>query len=105
MGSDTFFAALGLLVCLGLAVHMALGRSRQLRVNAWFARMSWALRAWWQRKPWRRGDRRLAKDVAEDAIRRARSSSRTDGQGHGEWEGNVYFPKRFEERRRKRKLH
>lgn len=95
-----WLAAVGLVICLALAVHMLLPTRPRARVNAAVARLGERLtqalesvRNWRQR----RLRERAATDEANELIRRA---SRRDG----EWEGNVYRPKSFEDKD-KRKLH
>ena len=93
----TLLAATGLVVCIALALHMALPYRAQARVNAGLARLG----AWVQAQidritGWRRRQRqtRAAALEAERVIRRARESAQ---QGRdGEWDGNVYRPTRFE---------
>ena len=67
---ERVFAALGLLVCVALALQMLVPVRRQARLIAW-ARDPFGLRA-----------RRKARAAADDAIRRA--------QRHKRWKGNVY---------------
>ncbi|KQY89116.1 MULTISPECIES: hypothetical protein [Roseateles] len=94
----TLLAVAGLVVCLVLALHMALPYRIRARVDATLARVG----AWLQGQAsratgWRRRQRqtRAAALEAERVIRRARESaqkSRVDG----EWDGNVYRPKNFD---------
>lgn len=99
---QTLLAATGLVVCIALAVHMALPYRWQAGVNAAAA----SLLAWLKRQAdrvtgWRRQQRqtRAAALEAERVIRRARESAlhdARDGRTDGEWDGNVYRPKSFE---------
>lgn len=95
-------AAIALLTCLALAVHMALPARLRRRVDAGLARLGAAAlarlelaRRWRQR----RLRERAANDAAAELIRRARQSSREPGDRAppaGEWDGNVYRPKSFD---------
>jgi hypothetical protein len=97
---QTVLAAVGLGICIALAVHMALPYRAQARVDAWVARLS----AWFQAQMdratgWRRRQRqtRAAALEAERVIRRARESAQQgENRVDGEWDGNVYRPKSFE---------
>jgi hypothetical protein len=94
----TVFAATGLAVCIALALHMALPWRARSRVDAAFARLAGWLRGQVDRATgWRRRQRqtRAAALEAERVIRRARESSLRD-KAEGEWDGNVYRPKRFD---------
>ena len=90
---ETFFAGLTLAVCLLLALRLAIGRSRRLRLDGWVRRRSGALRRGRPRLVARRKLRRSSAEAADAAIRRARG---------GRWDGNVYRPHSF---RRPRKPH
>lgn len=96
------FAATVLLICIGMAVHMALPLRGQLWLNARLRRAQWQARDAWQwLSGWRH--RRGAKKTAEAAIKRARAGSKIVD---GEWDGNVYRPKNFDPKQRdKRDLH
>ena len=88
------FASLGLLICLALALHMCLGRRQQLRLEAaWTGAWSWLTTRGLRRFNAR--ERRCAAHAAAlDAIERAKGSGRAH---EGQWDGNVYRPKQFEE--------
>ena len=73
---EKIFAALGLAVCIALAVQMMLPRALVLR---WRARLI----AWW-RDPLGAKARAQAKAAAEVAIQQARRAPR------GRWQSNVY---------------
>ncbi len=73
---DKIFAAVGLAVCIALAVQMMLPRALVLR---WRVRLI----AWW-RDPLGAKARAQAKVAAEAAIQQARRMPR------GRWKGNVY---------------
>lgn len=99
---QTVLAATGLVVCIALAVHMALPYRWQARVDA-AARglVSWAQLQMARLTGWRRRQRqtRVAALEAERVIRRARESALHDARDSrtgGEWDGNVYRPKSFE---------
>lgn len=101
----TVLAALGLVVCIALAVHMALPWRARARVDAAVARlMGWVQRQMARLTGWRRRQRqtRAAALEAERVIRRAREAAlREQGQRlGGEWDGNVYRPKSFEKPRK-----
>ena len=96
MNFSTVMAAAGLLTCIFLAIRMALpARSRQ-QLDASLRRMGWRLRdkasamGVWLRA---QRHRKTAAGEAEAAIRRAQS---TASKPEGEWDGNVYRPKRFD---------
>ncbi|WP_343631459.1 hypothetical protein [Roseateles sp.] len=91
-------AALGLLVCILLAIDMALPYRHQAAWRAWVQRrrgsgFSFGLRGRFNS----RDRRRAAHDAALDAIARAKNRS-------GTWDGNVYHGEEFE-RRQRRKPH
>lgn len=99
---NTVLAAIGLVVCIALAVHMALPYRLQARVDA-ALQGAWA----WVRLQaarlmgWRRQQRqaRAAALEADRVIRRARESAlhdARDSRTDGAWEGNVYRPKSFD---------
>ena len=98
----TLLAATGLVVCIALAVHMALPWRLQARVDAALARTAGWVRALAARATsWRREQRqtRAAAREAERVIRRARESAlhdMRDSRIDGAWDGNVYRPKSFE---------
>jgi len=83
---EKWLAAIGLLVCVGMLLGMALGSRRRARLLA-------AVRgvAAWPEK------RRAARREAERAIERARRSVERDG--------NVYRPKSFDRRPPDEPLH
>ncbi|MBA4340799.1 MAG: hypothetical protein C0423_01455 [Methylibium sp.] len=96
------FASFGLLICLGLALHMCLGRRQQLKLEQLASRlMAWFVSA--TSRPFDRRERRLAAhQAAMDAIKRAQRSSHTEPAPlDGSWEGNVYRPKRFDQKPQK----
>jgi hypothetical protein len=93
------FAALGLGICIALALHMALPSRWRTRVDRTWDEFSWRLsrrlgnsldemRHWRQR----RLSERAAVEEANEVIRRARERSR---QADGEWDGNVYHGQDF----------
>ncbi|WP_423598279.1 hypothetical protein [Roseateles sp. MS654] len=87
-------AALGLLICVLLAIDMVLPRRHQM---AWRARLR-QLRPLSSAQSWRgrfnsRERRRAAHDAALDAIARAKRRSTR-------WDGNVYHSDEFEKRRK-----
>lgn len=94
----TVLAALGLAICIALAVHMALPYRWRARVDAGVARLGARLQAQLDRAiGWRRRQRqtRAAALEADRVIRRARESAQ-NARPEGEWDGNVYRPKSFE---------
>ncbi len=94
------FAAVGLLICLLLAVHMCLGVRQRMRLEAWGRRLVTGLG---RHLLWRfnaRARRRVAHEAALEAISRARRGDGSQGRSGGytepgEWDGNVYRPERF----------
>ena len=99
---QTVLAATGLVVCIALAVHMALPYRWQSRVDAGVADLlSWVQLQLSRLTGWRRRQRqtRAAALEAQRVIRRARESAlhdARDSRANGEWDGNVYRPKSFE---------
>jgi hypothetical protein len=91
---EKVFAATIVFSCLVLLLRVVLGARRRARFDRAVAR--------WSQRTGARVDalfawptaRRKARREAEDAIRRAREG--------GEWDGNVYRPKSF---RNRRKIH
>jgi hypothetical protein len=83
---EKVFAALVVAVCAALLLRLALGPAQRQRFDRIFARLWARLRAGgialWR---WPRS-RRQARQLADDAIRRARE---------GTWDGNVYTPEQF----------
>ncbi|HEY1091958.1 MAG TPA: hypothetical protein VGE47_12765 [Burkholderiaceae bacterium] len=111
---EKIFAALGLLTCLALAVQMLLPATQRAGLQRLWLRARYWLQDAWQRRRASPAERRRAKLFATQTIRRAQVAGREAeadevpaglDEADGEWEGNVYWPKRFEERRKKRKLH
>lgn len=97
--AEKIFAGIVLLVCALLLLRLVIGERRRWRYDAFWRRL-WAgtriraLRLW----HWRAASRKARHD-ADEAIRRAR------GRNGGEWDGNVYKPKSFDDKRDKRNLH
>lgn len=90
---QTVAAAIGLIVCVGLGVHMMLNARQRTRLDAAARQAAGAARRWaWWVKQGRRG-RAEAEREAEQAIERARQGVRRDG--------NVYRPDAFRDRPRK----
>ncbi|OWQ86942.1 hypothetical protein CDN99_19770 [Roseateles aquatilis] len=88
------FAALGLLVCILLAIDMALPRRHQMAIRAWMRRPRHLSSGPGLRSRFNsRERRRAAHDAALDAI--ARAKHRSDN-----WDGNVYHGDEFEQRRK-----
>jgi hypothetical protein len=94
------FASLGLLLCLALALHMCLSRRQQLRLEAWWVKISTWVVTRTLRSFNARERRRAAHEAALEAISRARRGSQEGSGVEGKWEGNVYRPKQFEEPRK-----
>lgn len=84
------FAALGLLVCVLLAIDMFLPVRVQRAWRAWIRRPSLDQ---WRSRFSSRDRRRAAHDAAQDAIARAKHRSE-------HWDGNVYRGKEFKQRRK-----
>src|SRR5882672_5771894 len=103
---EKFLAATVLLVCIVMVLRMALPVAQQRWLDARWRRAQWLLLERWQAiRNWRRrgAAKKAAEAAAEAAIRRARSASNIVD---GEWDGNVYRPKRFDAKKRdKRNLH
>lgn len=87
---EKILASLGLVVCVALLVHMALGARRRQAVDARVARLLQGLRHTAHRLWHWRSSREAARRAADDAIQRARQ-----GRASGEWDGNVYRPRSF----------
>ncbi|MDC8784771.1 hypothetical protein [Roseateles koreensis] len=91
----SLFAVLGLLVCTGLALRMAVGPKRRRQWDQSFHKAVDAARtrarklANWQQD--RRHQKAAAAEAAE-TIRRAKRKS------EGQWDGNVYRPKQFQDK-------
>ena len=98
----TVLAAIGLAVCIALAVHMALPYRLRARVDGGVqALLDWVRLQFARLTGWRRQQRqtRAAALEAERVIRRARESAlhdARDSRTDGAWEGNVYRPKSFD---------
>ena len=105
MSISTVFAALGLITCLLIALHMLLRPNQQRWLNARLRRLAWRLRDGYEHlRTWRQR-RQLQKDaVAEAAAAIERARAKADGT----WDGNVYRPRQFEQKKNegdKRNLH
>jgi hypothetical protein len=80
------FAAIVLAACLVMLLRLVIGARRRQRFDAiairsWLRERGAALALWrWPRS------RRRARQLADDAIRRA---------SQGQWDGNVYRPEQF----------
>jgi len=99
----TVLAALGLALCIALALHMALPWRARARVDAAFARLGgWLAAQMGKASGWRRRQHQAlaAALEAERVINRARESAQHDGRPDGEWDGNVYRPKSFDKPRK-----
>ncbi|MDM4767867.1 hypothetical protein [Pelomonas sp. SE-A7] len=92
-------AALGLIICLLIALHMMLGPAQRARVDDWLRGLRVRIHQLLDFSG-RRRDARRARAETESLIRRVKASNPLP---EGEWEGNVYRPKSFEPD--KRKLH
>ena len=83
---EQVFAALVVAVCAVLLLRLVIGAQRRGHLDRFFVRLWQAMRSgavalWrWPAK------RRQARQLAEDAIRRA---------SQGKWDGNVYTPEQF----------
>ena len=97
MSIPTLFAALGLLTCVLIAVHMMLRPNQQRWLAARMRRLAWRLRdAWQYLRTWRQR-RQLHKDALAEA---AAAIERARAKADGSWDGNVYRPKKFEKPRK-----
>ena len=90
-------AALGLLICVLIALHMLLKPNQQRWLTARLRRLAWRLRDAWQHLRTGRQRRQLQKDAAAEA---AAAIERARAKADGSWDGNVYRPKRFEKPRK-----
>ena len=94
---NKILAASGLFICIALAVHMALRPALQRRVEASLRRMFWRFRDGWQSlRGWRRRDRMKKTAAIEAALAIEQARARSEG----EWDGNVFRPKRFDKDKR-----
>lgn len=99
---QTLLAATGLVVCVAMALHMALPERLKSRVDAGlYGALDWCRRQGARLTGWRRQQRqtRAAALEAERVIRRARESALHDARDSrvdGAWDGNVYRPKSFD---------
>lgn len=85
---STVMAAAGLLICLFMAIHMALpARSRQ-QLDARLRDTGRRMSQYWRGRRFKQS----AASEADAAIRRAQGSA---AKPEGEWDGNVYRPKQF----------
>jgi uncharacterized membrane protein YccC len=97
---QTFLASLGLLICSLLLVRMVLrpqarerldrvGRALRQRLQAFYERIARRMKR--QRTPpVAQPDPKSARQIAEEAIRRARNGSAAP---EGDWKGNVFHPR------------
>ncbi len=96
------FASFGLLVCLALALHMCLRARRRQQLEAWLSRGVERLNGMLSRRFNGRERRLAAHQEAMNAISRAQRSSHLEPAPlDGSWEGNIYRPKRFEQKPQK----
>ena len=103
-------AASGLLICIALAVRMALRPPLQRRVDQAllraYHRLAWRLREAWQTLThWRRRSDLKKAAAAQAAAAAAAAIKRAKDKPAGEWDGNVYRPKSFEKKPDGDKLH
>ena len=98
---ETFFAALVVAVCVVLFVRLLMGETRRWRFDAALRRGAERIRRFFTRTgrgaremAARPGAERRARRAADDAIRRAQQ---------GSWDGNVFRPKAFGQRRADKK--
>lgn len=87
---ERVFAAIALTVCVVLLLRLTMGVPRRYRFDAalrriWLRLRRAGLRLWHWRTA--RRDAQRAREVADEAIQRARD--------RGAWDGNVYTPKSF----------
>ncbi len=103
-------AALGLLICIALAVRMTLRPPLQRRVDQvvqqTYHRLAWQLRELWQTVThWRRRSALKKAATAKATAAAAAAIQRAKDKPAGEWDGNVYRPKSFEKKRDGDTLH
>ncbi len=101
MSIEQVLATLGLLVCLALLVHHALGARRQAVLQHAWQRHSARLRLWLRGLGQRRRERGQAAREAADLIERAKRRQFIDDTGiaPGKRPGKVLRPPRFGDRR------
>ncbi|WP_310384226.1 hypothetical protein [Roseateles sp.] len=86
----TLLAGAGLLICIFLAIHMSLSPRRRQQLDAHLRDAGRRMTQFWRGRRFKKS----AANEAEAAIRRAQGSA---AKPEGEWDGNVYRPKRFGE--------
>jgi hypothetical protein len=86
---ETVSASIVLILCLVFLVRLMIGARRRYTLDAWARRTALGTKQTVLGLVRRRGSRKSAERLAEEAIRRAR------GEDEGHWEGNVYKPKSF----------
>lgn len=92
-------AALGLIVCLLMALHMMLGPVMRARLDAWLRGLRERTHKLLDFRG-RRREARRARAETESLIRRVKASNPLP---EGEWDDNVFRPRQFDGD--KRKLH
>jgi hypothetical protein len=93
----TLLAGAGLLTCILLAIQMSLSPRRRQQLDARLRDAGRRVTQYWRGRRFKQS----AASEAEAAIRRAQGSA---AKPEGEWDGNVYRPKRFG-KDKPRKLH
>ena len=94
---EKLFPAIVVAACLVLLLRLVLGERRRPRFDRAIARWSRSASLRIQGLFTWNASRRRARRAAEEAIRRAR-----DG---GEWDGNVYRPSSFNDKKKDRRIH
>ena len=89
------FAALALLTCVALALHMALRPRQCLWLDTRLRRLASRARSGYQYLRTCRERRRLEKTALAEA---AAAIERARAKADGSWEGNVYRPRQFEKK-------
>lgn len=92
-------AALGLIVCLLMALHMLLGPVQRARFDAWLRELRERAHRLLDFRS-RRREARRARAETDSLIRRVKASNPLP---EGEWDDNVFRPRQFDGD--KRKLH
>ena len=94
---EKLFPAIVVAACLVLLLRLVLGERRRHGFDRVLGRWSRTLGARIEGLFTWNASRRRARRAAEEAIRRAREG--------GEWDGNVYRPKSFNNKKKDRKIH
>jgi uncharacterized protein YdaU (DUF1376 family) len=103
MSPQQILAAVGLVVCVLMLAHMALGERRRARLDASLRRAALRLRlAWAQRRLKKQRSAHAESDAREEAervIEQARRSAAERNRAGAKRDGNIVRPERFGRRR------